>query len=61
MEFPQASASQRQRRRRLSLRDRLRRRRRIVELALSKSVPTERLKAAHTTSRVLKKALVIGL
>ena len=39
----------RQRRRRLSLRDRLRRRRRIVELALSKSVPTERLKAAHTT------------
>jgi hypothetical protein len=39
----------RQRRRRLSLRDRLRRRRRIVELALSKSVPTERLKAARTS------------
>jgi len=39
----------RQRRRRLSLRDRLRRRRRLVELALSKSAPPERLKAAHTS------------
>ncbi len=39
----------RHRRRRLPLRDRLRRRRRIVELALSKSVPTERLKAARTS------------
>jgi hypothetical protein len=39
----------RHRRRRLPLRDRLRRRRRIAELALSKSAPTERLKAAHTS------------
>jgi hypothetical protein len=37
------------RRRRLPLRDRLRRRRQIVELALSKSEPTERLKAARTS------------
>jgi len=31
------------------MRDRLRHRRRIAELALSKSVPTERLKAARTS------------
>ncbi len=39
----------RHRRRRLPMRDRLRHRRRIAELALSKSVPTERLKAARTS------------
>ena len=51
----------RQRRRRLSLRDRLRRRRRIVELALSKSVPTERLKAAHTTRPPSRLVIAAGL
>jgi hypothetical protein len=39
----------RQRRHRLPLRDRLRRRRRLVELGLSKSAPTERLRAARTS------------
>src|SRR5258706_6293553 len=51
----------RQRSGRLSLRDRLRRRRRIVELALSKSVPTERLKAAHTTRPPSRLVIAAGL
>src|SRR4029077_18968037 len=51
----------RHRRRRLSLRDRLRRRRRIVELALSKSVPTERLKAAHTSRPPSRLVIAAGL
>ena len=40
---------------------RQRRRRRIVELALSKSVPTERLEAAHTTRLPSRLVIAAGL